>query len=384
MQLAISSTEVFVSIRASRRLFSEILFQGFDRYIYSERRMEDITEANFQFGPIGSRESWNDVSVLELRRRQRAVDGVGGQGKPMPVVHIDLDQDRQDLLNVFNDRLVQGEISERVFSLTEEIILQVNSANYSVWQWRWCCFLHFLGEQDSVEGKEQLVLKELSLMQIVATENPKNYQLWNHRRKVAVERGEPHLRDELDFASACLEHDAKNYHAWAHRQFLVQKYASPSIILFELEFTRKCLERDVMNNSAWNQRAFLRKVCGGFSSDDLKKVWKEKDEVMFVVLKIQADQENEAAWAYMKHICLSEPGDGKFAIEQFTKTIMFVLEADSNNVAASSALIEYYKHRSKMSLGIEREHLQSIITSIKEKLETLDPLGKSRYKDSTQ
>lgn len=356
----------------------------FDRYTFSCRRMENITETDFQFGPIGSRESWNDVSILELRRRQRAVDGVGNEEKPMPVVHIDLDQDRQDVLNVFNDRLVNGEISERVFCLTEEIILHVNSANYSVWQWRWCCFLHFFGKEDSAEAKEQLVLKELSLMQIVATENPKNYQLWNHKRKVALKRGESHLRDELDFASACLEHDAKNYHAWAHRQFLIKKYVSPSTILFELEYTRKCLEKDVMNNSAWNQRAFLRKVCSDSCSDDMKMVWNDEDEILFVALRIQDDQENEAAWAYLKHICLFEPVDGKFGMEQFTKTIRFVLESDPNNVAASCALMEYYKCRSKMVLETEREELQSLIKSIKDKLETLDPLGKSRYKDCNQ
>ena len=347
--------------------------------------MTGIIEADFQCGPIGSRESWSDVSVLELRRRQRAVDGVGGQGKPMPVVHINLDEDRQDLLNVFNDRLAKGETSERVFCLTEEIILHVNSANYSVWQWRWCCFLHFFEKEDSVEAKEQLMLKELTLMQIVATENPKNYQLWNHKRKVALKRGESHLRDELDFASACLEYDAKNYHAWAHRQFLIQKYVSPSAVLAELEYTRKCLESDVMNNSAWNQRAFLRELCNGSSTDDtMKMVWNEVDEIIFVASKIQSDQENEAAWAYFKHICLLEPIDGNFAMQQFTNTIMFVLESDADNVAASCALLDYYKYRAKLASEEEQEELQYLIISIKRKLETLDPLGKSKYKHCSQ
>ena len=46
-------------------------------------------------------------------------------------------------------------------------------------------------------------------------ENPKNYQIWFHRRVIVEELGDPGR--ELAFCSEVFEKDAKNYHAWAHR-----------------------------------------------------------------------------------------------------------------------------------------------------------------------
>jgi hypothetical protein len=55
----------------------------------------------------------------------------------------------------------------------------------------------------------------------VAADSAKNYQLWNHRRKIAASRGPAAAADELAFADRALDLDEKNYHAWAHRQVRV-------------------------------------------------------------------------------------------------------------------------------------------------------------------
>lgn len=49
-------------------------------------------------------------------------------------------------------------------------------------------------------------------------ESAKNYQLWNHRAKIAAARGPAAAAGELAFAARALGADEKNYHAWAHRQ----------------------------------------------------------------------------------------------------------------------------------------------------------------------
>jgi protein farnesyltransferase/geranylgeranyltransferase type-1 subunit alpha len=79
--------------------------------------------------------------------------------------------------------------------------------------------------------------------------NPKNYQIWFHRRAIAIKIGPQVMARELDFIDQVIQEDAKNYHAWAHRQFLN--------LLFnhwegEEECITTCLQQDIRNNSAWN------------------------------------------------------------------------------------------------------------------------------------
>jgi hypothetical protein len=52
-------------------------------------------------------------------------------------------------------------------------------------------------------------------MDSFADDNPKNYQIWFHRRSIVERSGNPDR--ELGFTAAVFEVDSKNYHAWSHR-----------------------------------------------------------------------------------------------------------------------------------------------------------------------
>lgn len=52
-------------------------------------------------------------------------------------------------------------------------------------------------------------------MDSFSEDNPKNYQIWHHRRVIA-ERSRAGNR-EMEFTKRVFEVDAKNYHGWAHR-----------------------------------------------------------------------------------------------------------------------------------------------------------------------
>lgn len=53
-------------------------------------------------------------------------------------------------------------------------------------------------------------------------DNPKNYQVWHHRR-VIVEWLNDSSR-ELALTEEILGMDAKNYHAWQHRQWAMKTF----------------------------------------------------------------------------------------------------------------------------------------------------------------
>jgi protein farnesyltransferase/geranylgeranyltransferase type-1 subunit alpha len=59
---------------------------------------------------------------------------------------------------------------------------------------------------------------EWQLCWAIGMSNAKNYQLWNHRRRCAMNLGAANAPRELEFAAHFLAEDAKNYHIWAHRQ----------------------------------------------------------------------------------------------------------------------------------------------------------------------
>ena len=58
---------------------------------------------------------------------------------------------------------------------------------------------------------------ELDFMDSFSKENPKNYQIWYHRRAIVELMGD--ASRELAFCEEVFAEDSKNYHAWAHRLF---------------------------------------------------------------------------------------------------------------------------------------------------------------------
>ena len=61
---------------------------------------------------------------------------------------------------------------------------------------------------------------ELQYIDTYAEENPKNYQIWHHRRVVVELLGDltsAAAEHELEFTSNVLHEDNKNYHAWSFR-----------------------------------------------------------------------------------------------------------------------------------------------------------------------
>lgn len=89
---------------------------------------------------------------------------------------------------------------------------------------------------------------ELSYTEDIMVENPKNYQVWHHRRVIVEWLNDASL--ELELTEDILNMDAKNYHAWQHRQWAIKEfkyvrkmsdYAIEAVFLVNYESIRECI-----------------------------------------------------------------------------------------------------------------------------------------------
>jgi protein farnesyltransferase/geranylgeranyltransferase type-1 subunit alpha len=146
-----------------------------------------------------------------------------------PVVQISHEPQDAHIIDLFSAVLVSGELSERVLKLTEEVgaqlfrlayhsnpvrsarqvsddehlctsnsqgtmnvdvhnmlemvpwqVIAINPSNYNAWEVRWRC-LQVL-PNTFMEAESDFLDEKLE-------QTPKNYQLWNYRRRFALERG---------------------------------------------------------------------------------------------------------------------------------------------------------------------------------------------------
>ena len=164
------------------------------------------------------------------------------------------------------------------------LCLRFNPANYTVWWYR-RQILSTLSKQDKrnnndntiynsdTNGKDLVyyelnrIKHDLDLASELGGSNPKNYQLWYHRRSLLEYTFETRnniitnttdniLQDELEYIANVLDEDAKNYHAWSHRQWILKTINDSELWSNELDYLDTLIENDIRNNSAWNQRWF--------------------------------------------------------------------------------------------------------------------------------
>lgn len=141
----------------------------------------------------------------------------------------------------------------------------------------------------ALEALDADLREELRYTERMALRNPKNYQVWHHRRAVCERLGDG--GDEKHFTAAALQDDAKNYHAWAHRQWAVRAFG---LWDGELEFVDDMLDDDVRNNSAWNHRWFVLEHTTPLARADRER------EADYALARIQRAVHNESPWNYLR------------------------------------------------------------------------------------
>jgi protein farnesyltransferase/geranylgeranyltransferase type-1 subunit alpha len=198
-------------------------------------------------------------------------------------------------MDIFRAAYLSNEISERSLRLTQRA-LKLNAANYTAWFFRRKCLMKLRSKSD--------LWKELDFLNSISGENPKNYQIWYHRRRIVEELNDP--SKELSYTAKILrEADGKNYHAWSHRQWVIKTF---KLWKGEMEFTQELLSDDIRNNSAWNQRWYVLSETRNLAED--KEIC--ESEIQFALKSLDTVVGNESAYAYLRAI-VSASKNGKFS-----------------------------------------------------------------------
>lgn len=197
---------------------------------------------------------------------------------PRPVCAIAYPAEYARLMGFFRAVMASAERSPRVLELTAALA-EHNAAHYTVWHVRRECLWALALSDDSVLSDELRYSAE------VARENPKNYQIWYHRRALVEKVGQAAAQAELALIGAALRDDAKNYHAWSNRLWVLKTFGGWA---GELVFINALLDADVHNNSAWNHlyQVKMNTPCDAVS------------EVRFALDRLARAGENESAWVY--------------------------------------------------------------------------------------
>jgi len=219
-----------------------------------------------------------------------------------PMAPILYSQEYKDAMDYFRGIVRKGEKSERVLKLTEHII-GMNPGMYSVWQYRYHTLLAIGADLKA----------ELLLMDDIATEHMKTYQIWHHRRLLIEKLKTP--IPELAFIEGVLDIDGKNYHTWSYRQWLLAYFNDPVMWAGEIPYIERMLEEDVRNNSAWHHRFFVVWDSGIRGGDENREETLRR-ELWFVKEKIALAPNNDSAWNYLRGI-LKRAGQPFSSVRKF-------------------------------------------------------------------
>ncbi|EJK60952.1 hypothetical protein THAOC_18627 [Thalassiosira oceanica] len=235
------------------------------------------------------------------------VEPISQDDGPDPVCSIAYTPAFTQAHDYFRAFLKTDERSERAFDVTTRC-LEFNAANYTVWAFRRRCLVALSKMPSSSCGEPTIdserIESDLQFADALGGSNPKNYQIWYHRRALLEFRFKTVKPDmdvlsiatkELDYVDRVLCDDSKNYHAWSHRQWILRTINNPQLWTDESKYAHTMVLKDPRNNSAWNQRYFaLHRGSSIVLSTD-----EADEEINYAIDCAKLDPYNESPWRYL-------------------------------------------------------------------------------------
>ncbi|KAI0355915.1 protein prenylyltransferase [Trametes cingulata] len=209
-----------------------------------------------------------------------------------PIAPIFYSEEYKDATDYFRGVVKTGEMSPRVLKLTERII-RMNPAHYTAWQHRYKTLIALKADLE----------EELRLMDDIAKQYLKTYQVWHHRRLLLTAINSVDVAVlELEFLRDVLDVDTKNYHTWSYRQWILAHFNNETRLWArERAYVEELLDADVRNNSAWHHRFFVVFSSGvRLGDEDRDQVLRR--ELSFAKEKIALAPNNPSAWNYLRGV----------------------------------------------------------------------------------
>ncbi|KAK4056981.1 Rab geranylgeranyltransferase [Microbotryomycetes sp. JL221] len=246
-------------------------------------------------------------------------------------------------------------------------------------------------EDDKVKQLEQ----DVQLTNQALQYNPKNYSVWEHRKWCLQTMGtKANWKSELKMVELYLDKDGRNFHTWDYRRYLVSTLnALPRTegvprptTESELTFTTKKISASFSNFSAWHYRTkLLNKLWQERGWDEKHEDRRRQVDQEFDLIKqaVWSDPNDQSAWLY--HRWLVGKGDLEI-VQREIAGIEELLEEEPDSRLCLDALV-YYKRllvsllESDDETREERERLNVQCLEMLDKLQTVDPLRRNRYKD---
>lgn len=238
-----------------------------------------------------NRPEWADIEPISIKTQASIMD-------------IKYTARYEEAFGYFRAMLVRDELSERSLALTADCI-DLQTSNFSVWYFR----------RRILKKLTHHLPAELNFVERVIANEPKNYQVWHHRKTIVEWIGDG--SQEKHLTASILSIDSKNYHAWQHRQWALKEFA---LWDGELEFTDAQLAMDVRDNSAWNHRYFVIKETRRFEDTS----WLDK-ELRHVHKRIEQLPTNESSWSFLRGLltlafgCLTSHSETKEFCDRLLK-----------------------------------------------------------------
>ncbi|KAF9532343.1 rab-protein geranylgeranyltransferase [Crepidotus variabilis] len=282
--------------------------------------------------------------------------------------------------------------SDEAFQLTTKL-LQINPEFYTLWNYRRNILLKGKFPNSSPEQVHELLEDELSMTMTALKVRPKVYWIWNHRMwclehipKGPASDGEPGAdgwkqvvwNKELFVVEKMLDADSRNFQAWNYRRFVLASMPTPRSESSELAYTSKKIEANFSNFSAWHQRS--KTLTSLWAQGKLDESKSREAEFELLRNAMYTDPNDQSVWMY--HRWLVGTGGGKDVLEREISAIQELLDEQPDSKWCMESIVHYKRLLlNNYAKDVDTQHLTRDCKDLLERLETLDPMRRLRYRE---